>query len=310
MSRARLLARAPWILLALLVAIGTARHSGFLSPRGVSVLLEDSAMLVVAALAAGVTVAAGSLDLAIGSVAALGSVTLAEALSWGWPLPAAFALALAVGALVGAIQGILVARVGLPAFLVTVAGLFGARGLAYWITPGSIPAPPAFSAAFDDGTLVLFGGYRLTPSTAIAFIATAGLAWWIARRPNGRALLAAGGDAESAALLGVDVAAIKVRAHTISGLLSALAGVIFVGVTSAGDASCGSGLELDGLAAAVIGGVVLSGGRYPRLGPLVGALVLTLLKVLIAYDGRLDAWWARILAGGLLLLAAAVARKR
>jgi len=301
--------RAPWVLLVALFATGFGLHDGFLGPRAVSVLLEDAAILLTASLGAGIVVAAGSIDLSIGSVAALGSLVAARLSQSGVPLPLAAACAVAVGALFGAGQGWWIARCGLPAFLVTVAGLFAARGAAWSITTGSIPCGPEASAWFDDATYLLPMGYRLTPTALVALTATAVVALWITCRPAGRALLATGGDAEAARLQGVDTSFVVVRAHAASGGLAALSGVMFLGVAFAGDAALGSGLELDALAAAVVGGIALSGGVHPPLAAWVGAMILTLIKVLIVRDGSLDASWARIV-GGILLLLAAVASRR
>jgi simple sugar transport system permease protein len=118
----------------------------------------------------------------------------------------------------------------------------------------------------------------------------------------GRTVYAIGGSEQSAALMGLPVAFTLVRVYALSGFCAALAGVLYSVYTLSGYSLHATGLELDAIAAVVIGGTLLTGGSGHVLGTLFGVLVLGLIQTLIAFDGTLSSWWTRIVVGGLLLL--------
>src|SRR5690606_7419684 len=198
--------------------------------------------------------------------------------------------------LFGAGQGALIAFFSLPPFLVTLAGLFLARGLAFAISEQSIGID---NALYDRVADI---GFDFFPPT-IAFLALAlVVAMWIAHQTRfGRSAYAIGGNEQSAILMGVPVRRSKVLIYALSGLCAALAGIIWTFDNNRGHAVAGEMLELDAIAAVVIGGTLLTGGVGYVAGTLVGVLILGIIQTTLAFEG-LDAYLARITIGGLLLL--------
>jgi simple sugar transport system permease protein len=292
--------------LLLLVLAGGLRFPGFLSARVALDLLSDQAVLGIATLGAACALVAGGLDLSIGSLAALASVLVAKLVTIaGWPPAAAIAAALLVGAALGALQGTAIARLALPPFLVTLAGMFLFRGLALGLAEESIGLG---SAGFSG--IPLGGGLVLRAGGAI-FLALLGVLAFLSPRARFFARLEAiGGDERAARLLGVPVARTQVQVYALSGACAALAGVVLALSSAAGSSTACAGLELDAIAAAVVGGVALGPGagvftgrgRGHVAGAFLGVLVFGVLADLVLFEGTLSAGWTRVAMAGMLLL--------
>jgi len=290
----------------LLYALGAVlfgdRH--FTSSRVVIDLLRDNAFLGVAALGAWFVIASGGIDLSSGAVLAFSSTLLAVLIERGTPVGAAVIAALASGTTFGLGMGALIANSPLPPFIVTLAGMFLARGGAFALRERSIPVDDALimHVATDGLSLPLGHGLRLPFTVLMLFLALA-IALLIAHgTPFGRAVYAIGSDARSAELLGVRVRRTQGGVYALSGFCSALAGVLYVLYTQSGDPAAAVGFELDAIAAVVIGGTLLTGGSGLVMGAFVGTLVLGLIQTLLNFHGALSSWWTRIAAGALVLL--------
>jgi simple sugar transport system permease protein len=273
----------------------------FLSLRVVANLFNDNAFLGITAVGMTFVIIAGGIDLSVGSVIAFTTVFVAVAIGqWGWPPFAAFAAILAICALFGAAMGWLVHRVEIPAFIVTLAGLFLARGAAFLISTESVPIDAPFYADLSSYAVVLPGGGRLSLSAMImiAVFIAAGIA--LHRTRFGANVYALGGDRQSAALMGVPIGRTTILIYMISSALAGLAGIVFSFYTSAGYSLSAVGTELDTIAAVVIGGTLLSGGYGLMAGTLLGVLIQGLIQTYIVFDGTLSSWWAKIVIGGLL----------
>jgi simple sugar transport system permease protein len=292
--------------LVLLFVAGAILHPGFGSARVLLDLLSDNAVLGLAALGATCVLVAGGLDLSVGSLAALASVVLARLLDGsGLPPWVAIAVVLSMGAAVGLLQGAVVVAVGLPPFLVTLAGMFLFRGLALSLAGESVAIRSAGFArlASADGPLGLRSGGVVFVVVFLALAAFGARSRFFAR------LHAIGGDERAARLLGVPVGRTKLCVYALSGAFAALAGIVFAGTTSAGSSIACSGLELDAIAAAVIGGVALGpgGGVYTGrgrgqiAGALLGVLVFGVIADLVLFQGTLSAGWTRVAMAGMLL---------
>lgn len=312
MNWKRVLPRGPLLVtLAVLVGmfmVGGIAFDNFASLDVVRNLLVDNTFLAVAAIGATFVILSGGIDLSVGSVMACTSILVGTLIERGHVHPlAAFAIALAAGGLFGALQGLLITAFELPAFLVTLAGLFFARGVAFAINPQSV----GISHAFVSGTInesmslhlpIVQGGISL-PITVPVALGTLLLAWGFLRHTRfGRAVYAVGDDASAAALMGLPVARTRLMVYVISGLLSALAGLLFTLYQQSGDPAACKGIELDAIAAVVIGGTLLRGGVGSVFGSIAGVLTLGLIQTIIAFQGNLSSWWARIVAGGLVLV--------
>jgi simple sugar transport system permease protein len=156
--------------------------------------------------------------------------------------------------------------------------------------------------------VTLPGGYYLAPSVLLALVVVAAAAYVLHLTRFGRTVYAIGGSESSAHLMGLRVATVKVGAYVISGLCSGAAGLLFAFYTLSGNSLHGIGMELDAIAAVVIGGTLLTGGRGHVVGTVLGVLVLGTLLSLISFDGTLSSWWTRIVIGGLLLVFVVVQR--
>ncbi|MBD3848544.1 sugar ABC transporter permease YjfF [Bosea sp. SSUT16] len=275
----------------------------FASLRVVMDLLTDNAFLGIVAVGMTFVIISGGIDLSVGAVIGFTTVFLALAIERaGIPPVAAFALILVICALYGALMGAAIQYFELPAFIVTLAGMFLARGASFLLSTESIPINAPLYADLADNALRLGGGARLTvPAMIMLAVVLAGAALLHFTR-FGANVYALGGSRGSAALMGIDAGRTTVAIYTLSSVLAGVAGIVFSLYTSSGYSLSAVGVELDAIAAAVIGGTLLSGGYGFVFGTFVGVLIQGLIQTYITFDGTLSSWWAKI-ATGLLLFA-------
>ncbi len=285
----------------LLASVGALRYDGFFSAQVFLNLLIDNAFLVIVAVGMTFVILSGGIDLSVGSVIALTTMVSAALVEHHqWPPVLVIPLVLAMGTAFGAFQGLLIERFRLQPFIVTLAGMFLARGLCYLISIDSISITEASYSAISQYRLPLGEEASLSVGALIA-IAVVLLAVFIAHcTPFGRTVYAIGGNEHSAVLMGLPVRSTVVGVYTLSGFCSALAGVVFTFYMLSGYGLHAVGLELDAIAAVVIGGTLLTGGVGYVAGTLFGVLTLGVIQTLIAFDGTLSSWWTRIVIGALL----------
>lgn len=290
------------IVFMMLYGFGIYEYSGFRDTLVFTNLLTDNAFLIVTAIGMTFVILSGGIDLSVGSMIAFVGVLMAYLItSLGLHPLAAIAIALLVGTLFGAIMGIIIAYFDIQAFIVTLAGMFLFRGLAYLINLNSVPINHPFVTALSDIYVPLPGRGGLT-FIAMAMLALLIVGIILARRTRfGMNVYAIGGDSHSAALLGVPVKKTTVKIYALSGLYSALAGVIFAIYTSSAYPLAAVGVELDAIAAVVIGGTLLSGGVGYIFGTFLGGMIQGVIQTLITFDGSLNSWWTKLAVGGLLL---------
>ena len=291
------------LLLLAMVAFGSVMYTGFFSAQVFLNLLIDNAFLLVVAVGMTFVILTGGIDLSVGSVVALTTMVTANLVeNRHWSAGAVIPLALAGGAVFGALQGWLVQRFRLQPFLVTLAGMFLARGLCYLISIDSISITDPTFTAIAQAKVPVGGGATLSIGALIA-LATFGLGVFVAHGTAfGRNVYAIGGNEHSALLMGLPVARTVVGVYALSGFCSALGGVLFTFYMLSGYGLHASGMELDAIASVVIGGTLLAGGVGLVAGTLCGVLMLGLIQTLITFDGSLSAWWTKIVIGALLLL--------
>ena len=295
-------------LLAAMLAIGGVAYPGFLSVQVLFNLLIDNAFLLVLAIGMGFVILSGGIDLSVGSVLALATMISAWLLNVAhWPPLLVIATVLLLGALFGGAMGWLIHAFKLQPFIVTLAGMFLARGLCYLISINSITIEDPLYLSMSQAQFALLGGF-VSPSALVA-LAMLGLAIWLAHYTAfGRSVYAIGGNEQSALMMGLDVGRTKVLVYAFSGFCAALAGVLFSFYMLSGYGLHAQGAELDAIAAVVIGGTLLSGGYGYIAGALSGVLVLGTIQTLIAFDGTLSSWWTRIVIGALLFIFCGVQR--
>ena len=215
---------------------------------------------------------------------------------------AAFAVALIVAAAFGAAMGAAIHYLQVPSFIVTLAGMFLARGAASVLSPDSIGIKHEFYTAISKSYILLPGGGRLTVIGMI-MLAVFAVGILLAHRTRfGSNVYALGGSESSAALMGVPVARTTVLIYMLSSTLAGLAGVVFSLYTSAGYSLSALGVELDAIAAVVIGGTLLTGGYGLVAGTFIGVMLQGLVQTYIVFDGTLSSWWTKIVIGALLFM--------
>jgi simple sugar transport system permease protein len=277
-------------------------YDGFFSSRVFISLLSDNAFLGISAVGMTLVIFSGGIDLSVGAVIGFTSIFTATLIEQHHVAPiVAWLLALAAGSALGAGMGALIHFYRLPAFLITLAGMFLARGAGFWINTESV--------GVDNPLYTKISGYELAigsvifPANALMLIAVMLLGYVVAHHTRfGRTLLAIGGNEHSALLMGLPIGPAKIGVYAVNGFCAALAGIVATFYTGSGNPSMGVGLELDAIAIVVIGGTLLTGGRGHIFGTLLGILIFGTIQSAILFDGRLSSWWMRIVVGALLLV--------
>jgi simple sugar transport system permease protein len=226
----------------------------------------------------------------------------AKTLEMGWSPYLSMAAVLLVGTFLGTLMGLLIHYFDIQPFIATLAGMFLARGLTYLISVESIPINDKVFSEIAFSSITLPGGYYTTWTVVLALATVAVAAYVLARTRFGRTVYAIGGNESSAMLMGLRVAAVKVGVYAISGFCAALGGLIFALYTLSGYSLHAVGMELDAIAAVVIGGTLLTGGRGFVVGSMLGVLVLGSIQTFISFDGGLNSWWTKISIGALVLV--------
>ena len=262
-----------FVAIIVLYVVFTASATGFLSFNNQINILRDAATIGIAAWAATLIIIAGEIDVSVGPMVAFVSVVLAYFLQWGVPTVPAFALAIVVGGLLGSIAGVLRAYFDVPSFVATL-GLWSAlRGIALFITD-ALPVSIGRNDIVDALDRPVLG----IPPAAIIMLVLFGIFAFVSRKTAfGRSVFAIGGNAQAAFLSGINVTRIRVMLFAIGGAMAAVTGILLVSRLGSGNATAASGLEFDVIAAVVVGGTSLSGGRGSMLGTLLGVLVITLI---------------------------------
>lgn len=303
MSRSLRPLMATAIIFAIAYALAVMQFPSMFSTRVLGNFLTDNAFLGITAVGMTFVILSGGIDLSVGAVIGFTGVLIAVLISWaGWHPVAAFALALVIAAAFGGVMGLAIHYLQVPAFIVTLAGMFLARGGASVITQDSVPVNHEFYDWISELIIRLPGGGRLS-FIGLLMVAIFILGALLAHRTKfGSYVYALGGNSVSASLMGVPVARTTIGVYMLSSVLAALAGIVFSLYTSAGYPLAAVGVELDAISAVVIGGTLLTGGYGFVLGTFIGVMLLGLVQTYIIFDGTLSSWWTKIVIGALLFL--------
>jgi ribose transport system permease protein len=295
------------ILFVVLVVFTATTSDVFFTQRNLSNLLRQIVPNGLISLGMLIVILTGGIDLSVGSVVALAGI-LAAGLQHDMPLVVAILLALLAGVAAGAANGVLVARFKLAPFIVTLATLGAIRGIVYVYsdTPQS-PTNPAFRKILGGSVGGFVGPVAVA---AVIMVACYPIIWlFLNRTPAGRAIYAIGGNEEAVRLAGIKVDRQIVVSYILSGLFSAMAGVLLAARLGIAQPSLGSGYELDAIAAAVIGGAILGGGGGSVVGTFGGVLVLGLINNLLNLY-NVQSYYQQILKGPIILFAVLARRKQ
>ncbi len=299
---------ATFAVLALLLVAASVLFDRFLTPLNFANILRGNAALGVIAVGMTFVILSGGIDLSVGTVMGFSTILLARLLAVEGLSPlVAVPMVLSVGCGFGALLGGIIQVYKLPPFLVTLSGMFLAKGLAFVVLPQSQDIDHAGFRAFAQFKLKLFGNAPITSATLV-FLALVLIALYLAHCTRfGRNVYALGGSESSATLMGLPVGKTKVTVYALSGFCAALGGVLWVMNSTSGNPAIGLGTELDAIACVVIGGTLLTGGVGQIIGTFAGVLVFGTIESMIRFKG-LESSRTRI-ALGLLLLAFIVLQK-
>lgn len=269
----------------------------FLRPANLADIASNGAFLGLVAVGQSIVIILGGFDLSVGSMVGLGTVLAAYAAPYGWG--AAMLAPVAAGFVVGLVNGVLIARARMAPFIVTLAALLGLKGLALVLASQDLLiANPGFFARIANGSV--FGVNNLI-WVLVAVYALGGVL--LNHTRFGAAIFAIGGNEEAARMLGVRVERVKMLAYGLSGALAGLSGALLASHLDSGLSGAGTGYELQSIAAAVIGGVLLTGGVGTMAGPLAGVLLLGVIDNVINQVGTLSPYYQNLASGAFLLAA-------
>jgi ribose transport system permease protein len=276
----------------------TLNDKGFLNPNNLLNIVRQTAMIAVMAIAMTFVLSAGEIDLSVGAVAGLATVTVALAIDVAGPF-GGVAAGIATGLAVGMFNGWLTTRIGIPSFLTTLAMMGIAKGVAMWVSDTA--AVPILSPSYSW----LFGGGSIGPiPVLLLWVAVLGGVGHIALRRSGfgRRVLATGGGETAARYSGIDTSKIKMKVLVLSSCAAALAGMLYAGRLQSGRFQLGEGDELSVIAAAVL-------GKGTVIGTIVGAMMIGLINNGLILFG-LEFSQQLIARGGIIILAVALSQKR
>ncbi|HJA04058.1 MAG TPA: sugar ABC transporter permease [Candidatus Microbacterium stercoravium] len=290
-----------------MLVYGEIAYGRILQASTLSNLLINNAHLILLAVGLTFVILTGGIDLSVGAVIACSSVAGVMLINAGWNPWLAMVLMVLIGTAFGAVSGVLIQYFNVQPFIATLAMMFLGRGLASILSTQPVRLGDDSAARLLSMKIKIIDGPKvndlvITPSVIIAALVVVIAFVILHRTRTGRTVYAIGGSEQSASLMGLPVAATKLWVYVISGSLAGLAAVLYTARLGSAQNITGLGWELDAIAAAVIGGTLLTGGAGFVLGSVIGALVLGLMNVLITRDGGIPPEATTIITGGILLV--------
>ena len=284
---------------------------GFLRGQRGFAMLNDNAALIIVAGGLTIVMIGGGIDISVGGVIALVVMSCVIHLNNGGSIFTAALLALGIGLAFGLTQGFLISYLEIQPFIITLAGMFFARGMTTIVSvqPQKV-AHEGFKALMKTKIEIPWLGYiakkgNLIPARAeigvVVALAIVIIVFIMLRKTKlGRGFYAIGGNSNSALMLGVNVKRTRFISYVISGLLSGIAGFVFMMHTGAGNATNAAGAEMNAIASAIIGGTLLSGGVGNVIGTLFGVMTLATINSIVTPSGLRDPWWQEITGGAMV----------
>ncbi|MDR3426667.1 MULTISPECIES: ABC transporter permease [Silvimonas] len=304
-TKATLQKLGPFIAL-LVVAIGLSiMSSDFLTVGNLLNVMRQVSINALIAFGMTLVILLGGIDLSVGSILALSSVAIASFMQMGLNPALATALGILAGGLMGLANGLIISKGKVAPFIATLGSMTVLRGLSLVFSNGS-----PITGFNSDFFSMLGGGYvaGLIPIPVVGMLIMFGVFWFVLKKTVfGRHVYATGGNEESARLSGVKTDRIKIWVYTISGAMSAMAGVVLTSRLNSAQPTAGTGYELDAIAAVVLGGTSLTGGRGWIFGTLVGALLIGVLNNGLNLMG-VSSFYQQVIKGAVILLAVLIDR--
>jgi simple sugar transport system permease protein len=291
-------------------AVGAIFYEGMRDPQVFINLFRTSPFLLISAIGMTFVILTGGIDLSVSGVVALTTVAAAALLREGWNAWVVILLMLAMGMALGAIMGSFITYMKVQPFIATLAGMWFARGMCFFISDDAIPINNRIYRILGQTKLLIPGlsdpatkqGDFISILVVVAMLVLV-VAIYIAHYTRfGRTIYAIGGNEQSARLMGLPVNTTKVLVYTLNGFCSALAGITLSIYVASGHGLYAQTFELDVIASVVMGGTMLTGGQGYVFGTLFGVLITSLTQTLIQFNGQLSSWWTRIVIGVLTLI--------
>lgn len=286
------------VLIALCIVMSLV-YDRFLTSRNIMNVLRQNSMLGIATIGLTYVVLTGGIDLSMPSVAALSGCLFASLSVYGF-VPALLA-ALACATFWGWFNGFIITRTKIAPFIVTLVVFYAVKGIVYLYTGNGASISVVDSPAIEFiSRKTIFG---VIPTSFLIFLLCALVSACVLRWSKfGRYLLAVGGNEEAARFMGIDVNRVKVLAYTLSGSLTGLGGVILAARLVAAQPVAGEGWDMQALAAIVVGGTLLTGGKGSFIGSVFGTLVMAVVLNAISLQSSLSSWWQWIVRGAFILI--------
>ena len=298
---------------------------GFLHSQQLFDLLNDNASLIIVSCGLTIVMIGGGIDISVGAVTSLVVMSCVLFLNKGGNIFVSVLLALGIGLAFGAVHGFLVSYLEIQPFIVTLAGMFFARGMTtiLSIDPQKV-SHEGFKSLQNIKIEIEWLGYtakngnhipaRMELGVVVALICVIAVFIILKYTRTGRGFYAMGGNQTSSLMLGINVKRTRFISYLLSGLLSGISGYVFMMHTGAGNATNAAGMEMNAIASSIIGGTLLTGGVGNVIGTFFGTLTLTTIKKIVVSSGLNDPWWQSITTGGMLcffiLLQSVVLRRR
>ena len=297
------------IVLLLVCLLATARYGRFLTEENLTNVLRQNSMLGLVALGMTFVILTGGIDLSVGSLLAVAGVVAASLASQG--LIIALLAGIAVTTLLGLVNGVVIAKARIQPFIVTLAMMIAARGLALAYTDEKSISVSRLAQGFSElGRGKIDAGVLSIPYPVLILVAAYVAGWLVLSHTRfGRHVYSIGDNEEAARLMGLNVERVTVGVYALSGALAGLAGVILASRLGAGQPVAGIGWELDAIAAVVVGGTLLTGGQGDAGSTLVGVLLLGVIFNVFNLEGSISPWWQLVLRG-IILLAVVIVQNR
>lgn len=286
---------------------------GFLKPQTFCNILNANASLIIVACGMSLVMITGGIDISVGGVVALVSMCCAVYLDFhGGNVFVAVLIALAIGLLFGLVQGFLVAYLDIQPFIVSLAGMFFARGMTTIVNTDPFNVQNEAFVALKDtriylpvGSVNKLGNYvpaYVEIGVVVAILAVLVLFCLLRWTKLGRSFYAVGGNSQSALMLGINVKKTRFLSHLICGLLAGIGGFVYFMHVGSGAASHASGMEMNAIASSIIGGTMLTGGVGNIIGTFFGVLSLSTIQNIVSSAGLDEAWWTGITIAAMLCL--------
>ena len=277
-----------------------------------NILINNAGLICVASGMTCVTLT-GGIDISVGSLVAVDCMLLAVGIEhWGMSSPVLMVMILAIGLIFGLAQGYCVAYLKIQPFIVTMAGMFFARGMTAVLCTDqvSIVSDPLFTKLSSTKISIPFGGYvnkkgiyqvpYIRASVLVALLIVVVIFLMLRYTRFGRSLYAVGGNQQSATLMGLNVKSVTMRAYVLNSFLTSIGGICYCLNTMCGTTQQATGMEMDAISSAVIGGTLLTGGVGNVIGSLFGVLINGTISSLVKTNGKLISSWANIITAILL----------